>query len=344
MDAYILTNLLTNGNFATGSTSGWSANNGPTVSVVSVSTDSVLAGAGALLPAATYAAKIVNGSSQYGQLVQNVSGTSGHKYYFRASMVKPENTKSGGIQLQLAASPYTSYGSNTSTTSWTSWETISCIALVESTATLGACLDVNRTDSTSGATGYFTNVLLVDLTASFGSGSEPDLDWCDSNISYFSGSVDQDGNEVVIITPAGEHNTNIGNVAYDVEGATVKIGGVAYEIESGTVLSGGVERDVVFKRACIITMTGNLYSSTYGYITINNKQYYSAATVEVEEGTVITFHARRSGTAPGRVKVNGVQVFTNSTDTMKAYSYTVNSNISISMSRSGGIEFVVTTQ
>ena len=30
---------------------------------------------------------------------------------------------------------------------------------------------------------------IVDLTAAFGIGNEPDLDWCDQNINYFDGQM-----------------------------------------------------------------------------------------------------------------------------------------------------------
>lgn len=30
---------------------------------------------------------------------------------------------------------------------------------------------------------------IVDLTAAFGSGNEPDLDWCNENIDYFDGTI-----------------------------------------------------------------------------------------------------------------------------------------------------------
>ena len=36
---------------------------------------------------------------------------------------------------------------------------------------------------------YFDSFLLIDLTETFGVGNEPELDWCDENISYFDGTV-----------------------------------------------------------------------------------------------------------------------------------------------------------
>ena len=35
---------------------------------------------------------------------------------------------------------------------------------------------------------YSDGIVLVDLTASFGAGKEPTLEWCDANINYFEGT------------------------------------------------------------------------------------------------------------------------------------------------------------
>ena len=36
---------------------------------------------------------------------------------------------------------------------------------------------------------YFDGIIFVDLTATFGSGNEPDKDWCDKHIQYFDGTT-----------------------------------------------------------------------------------------------------------------------------------------------------------
>lgn len=36
---------------------------------------------------------------------------------------------------------------------------------------------------------YFDNVMLIDLTETFGSGNEPNKEWCDSHIRYFDGTT-----------------------------------------------------------------------------------------------------------------------------------------------------------
>ena len=36
---------------------------------------------------------------------------------------------------------------------------------------------------------YFDNFMIIDLTATFGSGNEPDKDWCDKHITFFDGTT-----------------------------------------------------------------------------------------------------------------------------------------------------------
>ncbi len=45
-------------------------------------------------------------------------------------------------------------------------------------------VDTTSTDKTQNC--YADNVLLVDLTESFGAGNEPTIAWCDSNLKYFN--------------------------------------------------------------------------------------------------------------------------------------------------------------
>lgn len=36
---------------------------------------------------------------------------------------------------------------------------------------------------------YFDGLLVIDLTATFGTGNEPDKEWCDNHIDYFNGTT-----------------------------------------------------------------------------------------------------------------------------------------------------------
>lgn len=304
---YVLTNLISNGNFAGGNT--WSTQNSATLDVVTISTDSTLSAAGTPSTAAEKALRVKSGSAQYGQAVYSISGQSGHKYYFRADAVKPDNTKEAGIQLQLVASPYTAYGEDNRETSWDTWQTLSCIAEVGSTASLYACLSVNRSDTTSGLYAYYTNVLLVDLTASFGAGNEPELEWCNENIGYFDGSVDENGN--VLLPPAGDHNTRIDGTSCEIESGQVLIGGTVYEIEKGVVLIGGTEYEIPLIKPCVITITGTT-NSTYAYVTVNESdKLYQTGTYEYDWPFTMTVTANGqggAGVAGSGVTLNGTTV------------------------------------
>lgn len=58
-------------------------------------------------------------------------------------------------------------------------------------------LDYNN--SNIAGTMYFDCAMLIDLTADFGAGNEPDKGWCDDNIPYFGGTMDLDVYPTLIV-------------------------------------------------------------------------------------------------------------------------------------------------
>ena len=44
-------------------------------------------------------------------------------------------------------------------------------------------------DSTSNIEGYVDNIIVINLTKTFGAGNEPNLAWCNANIEYFEGTT-----------------------------------------------------------------------------------------------------------------------------------------------------------
>ena len=44
-------------------------------------------------------------------------------------------------------------------------------------------------NSSFNVTAYYDCFIVVDLTATFGSGNEPDKEWCDRHINYFDGTT-----------------------------------------------------------------------------------------------------------------------------------------------------------
>lgn len=128
-----------------------------------------------------------------------------------------------------------------------------------------------------------------------------------------------------------DHNTLVGSTTGEIEGGTVLIGGVVREIDSGLVLVNGVAREIVFATLCTVTITGS-GSVSRCRLTINGTIYTSAATVEVEPGTIVSCYVRL-GQVRGTVKLNGKEV-ANSGGSSATYNYAVEKNVRISLSYS----------
>lgn len=81
-------------------------------------------------------------------------------------------------------------------TGWTvskakTWERKSKVFNRSSFATnssVGFRLDFNNPGT---AYMYYNGIILIDLTAAFGAGNEPDVYWCDDNIKYTTGDITQ---------------------------------------------------------------------------------------------------------------------------------------------------------
>lgn len=59
-------------------------------------------------------------------------------------------------------------------------------------------LDYNNSNIVG--TMYFDCAMLIDLTACFGTGNEPEKSWCDENIPYFSGSMELEVYPINVVT------------------------------------------------------------------------------------------------------------------------------------------------
>ena len=153
-----LNNLIKNSNFS--STSDWTNNN----SLFSVSNH-----------VASITAK-----SQYGGLLQTVKYNIGHIYYFRMDNKTSTDTPYFGFHRILGYDIFAFMGDGSN-----SWRTDSiifpCPSKVDST------FGLHLSDSASSGWQTFNcrNILLIDLTACFGFGNEPNQAWCDANIPYF---------------------------------------------------------------------------------------------------------------------------------------------------------------
>lgn len=153
-----LNNLIKNSNFS--STSDWTNNN----SLFSVSNH-----------VASITAK-----SQYGGLLQTVKYNIGHIYYFRMDNKTSTDTPYFGFHRILGYDifDFIRDGSN-------SWRTDSIIFPCPSKVDSSFGLHLSDNASSGWQTFNCRNILLIDLTACFGFGNEPDQAWCDANIPYF---------------------------------------------------------------------------------------------------------------------------------------------------------------
>lgn len=157
-----LNNLIKNSNFS--STSDWTNNN----SSFSVSNH-----------VASITAK-----SQYGGLLQTVKYNIGHIYYFRMDNKTSTDTPYFGFHRILGYDIFAFMGDGSN-----NWRTDSiifpCPSKVDST------FGLHLSDSASSGWQTFNcrNILLIDLTACFGFGNEPDQAWCDANIPYFASEM-----------------------------------------------------------------------------------------------------------------------------------------------------------
>lgn len=149
--------------------------------------------------------------------------------------------------------------------------------------------------------------------------------WDDVN-SVFYGNVGS-GSFVSPLTPVGDHNTNIGGVAREVEGMAVRMGGVLREIDRGTMLANGVAREIALQpeRYTITFSRHNDYTSRY-YFVINGTTYTNSSltTIEVEEGTAYTV------SSTDYIYLDGTRVGSyNAADYKYYYTGTVNANLKV---------------
>lgn len=98
------------------------------------------------------------------------------------------------------------------------------------------------------------------------------------------------------MAPHDGHNTNIGQVARQIEGGTVRLGGVGREIGSGLTLVNGVAREIPFATPVQVVISGAPYSGR-AYATINGTAVYNAGTYEYEEMPTISVYVAGANTS-----------------------------------------------
>lgn len=108
-----------------------------------------------------------------------------HTYYARVYAYQPVQIGTVGFYWPIAEP---NFGDGLPVGPAEQWNLYSVVN-TRSTFTAGSYrfrLDFNN-NSVAGST-YFDGCMLIDLTAAFGAGKEPDKLWCDQNVLYFEGT------------------------------------------------------------------------------------------------------------------------------------------------------------
>lgn len=176
------------------------------------------------LAEATYQLTVQSGSIK-------INLNSSHLYYFSIYLYQPSIVGSFACYWPIAEPPAVS---NFTVSQINTWERHSAIFNRNSFSNGSYEVRFDFDNPTSNSTLYFGNVALVDLTATFGAGFEPDKEWCDENINFLDSSS----------TLASETATITVNysVARKVKKMYVGIDNIAHKVIKGYIGVGGVAR------------------------------------------------------------------------------------------------------
>lgn len=111
-------------------------------------------------------------------LSQNISWIEGHTYYYFAHSICTSEQK-------FVIDVYLKGGLKTITSVPTGYRRASILYTADFSGENAISINFDTTTDNVIVDG----IGIVDLTAAFGSGNEPDLDWCDQNIDYFDGEM-----------------------------------------------------------------------------------------------------------------------------------------------------------
>lgn len=126
------------------------------------------------------------------------------------------------------------------------------------------------------------------------------------------------------------HKTLISGTAYEVVGGVQMIDGTKFQMGGGRTLVNGTAFEIGFGKKYTITITGGGGSNS-SYISINGTSYMNAGTVEVEEGTIVTFYSLGTSTA---ANFTAIYIDGRTVDSGKekcSYSYTIRGDISVKL-------------
>ena len=174
---YKMTNMLP----AINGTTGFSS------SYATASTDHTKYGTSALLLTGTTSAVEVTATSTATYALDPT-----HKYYARVEIYQEEKQGSSDFYWPVAE-PSMYAGKQVSAAGV--WTMISSVMARSSFVAGSGPIRLDYNNSSVAGKMWFDGVMLIDLTAVFGSGCEPTAAWCDANIPYFTGTKEIEAND-----------------------------------------------------------------------------------------------------------------------------------------------------
>ena len=107
------------------------------------------------------------------------------------------------------------------------WERLSGIGQITSTSYLDKSWYVRNFMVNATTNSYVDEVMIVDLTETFGAGNEPTKEWCDENINYFEGTtiikVEPKGTDTLIALTDNKDNSGLYRITHQKD-STLQIG------------------------------------------------------------------------------------------------------------------------
>ena len=180
---YVITNLIENGGFEDGK-NGW---------IIASTFDSEIANETKISGNNSIKLTVNSQFTSNNQIYFLLNSQTNHQYYFSA--YTNTNAVSTDSLTRITFSPGESWAwlkYSQSTTQYKDvWKKHSVLYNNESYSSLKARIAFggNPSGTTIGDYYFVDDVIVVDLTETFGAGNEPSKEWCDDNITYFDGTT-----------------------------------------------------------------------------------------------------------------------------------------------------------
>lgn len=166
---YEIVNLITNGNFENGINS-W------TISGTLTNDSNKYSG--------NYSGKFSSNSTNFKSIEQAVTLQKNHIYY-ASEEIYLTNTPTSESEFDLYRNGSSEYGNiDLKTLQAKIWNHLSFTF----TSTISSNYNIRPIYFYEVNAAYIDDIILIDLTETFGSGNEPDKEWCDNHIVYFDGT------------------------------------------------------------------------------------------------------------------------------------------------------------